>query len=163
MEGRSRFVAVSVAIALCLTLPIAALSADEGEAVKKNGAAACAFSILLGYGSGQIYLGTGGWGYFAMQTGTTVGMVGGLGYYYYNVVQLALSSSADDINWFSRQSVIGMAVGGVSALAHLVVAVVQVVDVFMDVDRLRAEGGIVAVPYLDLQPTSASAGVRLRL
>jgi hypothetical protein len=109
-------------------------------------------SILLGFGTGQYYLGENGTGFLIADAGGIACMVGGYVYMLSAVGALALNPSASLDTLY-----IGYGIVGVGAAVWAVSRIWEIVDIFGTAERLRQEGKVASLqPVLDVRPDAVA-------
>jgi len=144
--------------ALLLVLVLAAGGAFAEGAQAKSAFPAYALSFLLGFGTGQYYLGENGTPFLI---GDAVGLgleVGGL---IYEVVSAA-SVTSDSASYESAVTgvYVGYGIVLVGGIVYMVSHVWEILDVFSAVDRARQAGTVAAVsPIIDVTTTAYEPGI----
>ncbi len=114
---------------------------------------AYAFSILLGFGTGQYYLGENGTGFLIGDVGGIVCMVGGYVYMASALISAASLSPGSSLTTVGT----GYAIVGVGAVVYLVSRVWEVVDIFGTAERLRKGGKVAGLqPVIDVRPDAVA-------
>ncbi len=134
---------------------------DEG---KKAAWPAYAFSILLGFGTGQFYLGESGVGFLLGDLAGVAGVIGGSVYFF--SASVAAITNPDPIaaaTELGTATLIAYTIIGVGTVVTLVSRIWEVVDTIGTVDRLTKEGRVaVLMPTLDVRPNAVSFGLSYR-
>jgi hypothetical protein len=141
-----------LAIVLVVLFCAGTLFAQSAE--KKAAWPAYAFTIILGFGSGEYYLGENGTGFLIGDLLGIGTMVGGSIYMVVAPLSAAmnpdpLAAAADAITAFY----VGVGIISVGSVVYLVSRVWQAVDTFMTAGRLMQEGKVAAItPVIDVRP-----------
>lgn len=144
-----------LAIVLIVLFCAGVLFAQSGPA-SKPGWPAYAFSILLGFGTGQFYLGENGVGFLVGDLALYAGIAG----YYVNLLTLPYG----DYSALQTRIFVGSAILGIGSVITLVSRVWEIIDVIGSVDRLTKEGKVASLtPTLEIRPTGVCFGLSCRL
>ena len=144
---------------VCLTVIIflaaGAIFAQQTQAPRSS-TSAIILTLLLGFGSGQYYLGDNGIGFLL---GDAIGVVGvGVGYAVFASSFVGYGYSRYQTSTFDE----GLALVAGGAIVLLVTRIWEIVDIFGRVEKGRQEGTVVEMePVLDVRNTSFEAGVSI--
>ncbi|MGA2766474.1 MAG: hypothetical protein ABSG17_24280 [Spirochaetia bacterium] len=142
---------------VCLTvivfLAAGAIFAQQTQAPRSS-TSAIILTLLLGFGSGQYYLGDNGVGFLL---GDAIGVVGvGVGY------AVFASSFVGYYRYQTSTFDEGLALVAGGAIVLLVTRIWEIVDIFGRVEKGRQEGTVVEMePVIDVRNTSFEAGVSI--
>lgn len=143
-----------VTLAFLIFLAAGALFAQDAQ--PKAAGPAYALSILLGFGTGQYYLGTNG-------TPFLVGDLIGVGAWIGGGLFALSARGATDTQAAVPLTVTGFAFVLAGSLVYLVSHVWEIIDVFAAVERAQKAGTVVEmVPVVDVRRTSWELGVSLK-
>jgi hypothetical protein len=149
----SRFLRI-VTFALLAFLAAGVVSAQDAQ--PKAAWPAYAYSLLLGFGSGQYYLGANG-------TPFLVGDLIGVGAWIGGGIFALSARSTTDAQAAISSTVTGSVFIIVGSLVYLVSHVWEIIDVFHAVDSAQRAGRVVEiVPVVDVRRTAWELGVSLR-
>jgi hypothetical protein len=152
----SRFLRIVTFALLAFLAAGAAFAQEAQDAQPKAAWPAYAYSLLLGFGSGQYYLGTNG-------TPFLIGDLIGVGAWIGGGIFALSARSTTDAQAAISSTVTGSVFIIVGSLVYLVSHVWEIIDVFRAVDSAQRAGRVVEiVPVVDVRTTAWELGVSLR-
>jgi hypothetical protein len=155
----SRFLRI-VTMALLILLAGGALFA-QGSA--KASWPAYPLAIIVGYGTGQYYVGANGTPFLIADVVGDAALYGGLIYAVVSAASVIGNQSMSGAANATTGVLVGYGIAGVGSVVLLVSRIWQIVDVFGAVDKARADGKVVeVVPVVDVRRTSFELGVSLK-
>jgi TM2 domain-containing membrane protein YozV len=152
--------AKAILLVLILSLSSSSLFADSQPAPKASWPA-YALSVLLGFGTGQFYLGENGIGFLIGDASGVVLM--GAGYFYMvsSLLSSAYSYSTSTTTTYST-IMIGYGIIAIGALTYLVSRIWEIVDTFVVADKLGKEGRFALLPIIEIDSNQASVQLSFR-
>jgi hypothetical protein len=155
----SRFLKI-VTLALLILLAAGSLFAQSSA---KPAWPAYPLAIILGYGTGQYYVGANGTPFLVADIVGDVAVYGGLIWAVSSAASVLTNPSATGAADAATGVFIGYGLVGVGSVVLLVSRIWQIVDVFGAVDKAKSAGKVVeVVPVVDVQRTSFELGVSLK-
>jgi hypothetical protein len=156
----SRFLKI-VSLTLLILLAGGALFAQGTQA--KPAWPAYAFSIVLGFGTGQYWVGANGTPFLIGDIVGLAGIVIGEVVIVSSVASALASPSVSSVESAGTGVVVGYGIVVVGGLVYLVSRVWEFVDVFGAVDKAKKAGKVVeVVPVVEVRRTSFELGVSLK-
>jgi hypothetical protein len=156
----SRFLKI-VSLSLLILLAAGALFAQGTQ--PKQAWPAYAFSILLGFGTGQYYVGANGTPFLIGDLVGVGGVVVGEVVILSSVASALSNPTSSSVASGGAGVIVGYGLIVVGGIVYLVSHVWEIIDIFPAVDKARKAGKVVeVVPVVDVRRTSFELGVSLK-
>ena len=151
-----------IALALLILLAAGALFAQDAP-MSRPAWPAYALTYLLGFGSGNFYLGQNGFGFLI---GDAAGIAGlGIGYAVIvsSVLAIGTGSTTSSLTSAGTGVITGYGLVVVGSIVYLVSRVWEDIAIFGAVDKARKAGTVAEVePILEMNNNSLEAGISIR-
>ena len=151
-----------VSVMLLVFLAAGSLFAQDAQSGKPAWPA-YAFTFLLGFGTGQFYLGQNGTGFLI---GDAAGLAGlGVGYAVIASSIFSIGTSYTDTSLTSAGTgvIVGYGLVVVGSIVFLISRIWEDIDIFGAVNRARQAGKVAEInPVLEIHNTSFEAGISIR-